>query len=1079
MTLKQKRDMSEFIKNIKLKLVVIFLFPAVGMLYFSSGYVYEKISKYQNTKYLEKIVEYVKTSSNLISELQRERGLSIAFLSKNSSFFQNKLKKQRLRSDNAFKQFVSLLSNNSYIELYDEKNIKNILDNYSNIGIYRKKIDKKDISIFDVLDFYSKIVTNLIESTDILKAQFINESFFNLIICFHDLLKLTEVSGKERAIISYILEIDNLTPKLSNMLLGLEIEYKELKNRFSKEASIQIIALYNKQINELTKQKYDDIKYKVIYRKNISNIDSTEWWKLATDYINAIYKTNFLVLQQIIDLKKRLKEEAFSVLTISILLWVLTIFALYFLTRIVAKMLNTFGALVQTIDDHKRLYKAFAEFSEILVYNKDEKTILNSLSVMLFKTEKFVYLWLGKVEKDRVEPIISENIPIALIQQDILNEKSESLKFYEDIQRVIKEKYYIISSCENKTNSHYDGVDTVGIFPIMNNDKVVFILVVAFEKSEAFDAGMIDLITKMTNELTFAFEKIANKQNEERLKEELRIAACAFDSHEAIAITDSKGHIVKVNDAFTRITGYKPDEVIGESPNVLKSGIHNKEFYATMWDRIRKYGHWTGEIYNRRKNGEVYPELLSVSTIKNKSGEITHYIAHFFDISEIKKAQEKAEYRAYHDSLTDLYNRQKLIEELEKIYQSAVTKEEYNAFLFFDLDNFKYINDYYNHEIGDKVLIEISKKLCGVLCENDVLARVAGDEFALIACNLGKDKSEATKKVSILIEKIKKLFENPVEIDGHNIEVTFSVGVKIFPDQEKNYKDVMVNADIAMYYAKKSGKNQFHFFNERLDLESKQFLLIKNELTEAIKNRELVLHYQPKVSVKSGEVVGFEALIRWQHPQRGLLYPDQFLYVTIGNRLSFDLSEYVLKEVCLQINRWKERWPEFDKKVSINISGEQFNNKNFTQSMMRIIEEQGINPEYLDFEIVEDALLKDFDRTIEVIKTFKNIGVSFSMDDFGTGYSSINYLKNLPVDILKIDKSFILDLFEGKNVEIVKMIIDTAKVFDLKVVAEGVENEDILKYLNSCGCEYYQGYYFSKPVPVDEATNILLSTFIA
>jgi len=266
---------------------------------------------------------------------------------------------------------------------------------------------------------------------------------------------------------------------------------------------------------------------------------------------------------------------------------------------------------------------------------------------------------------------------------------------------------------------------------------------------------------------------------------------------------------------------------------------------------------------------------------------------------------------------------------------------------------------------------------------------------------------------------------------------------------------------------------KFHIFNERLNLELKQFLLIKNELSEAIRKGELILHYQPKVSVKTGKIVGFEALVRWLHPERGLLYPDQFLYVTAGNRLSFDLDEYVFEAVCKQINIWRERWVNFDKKISINISGEQFNNKNFTQSIIKIIEKYKIDPIFLDFEIVEDALLKDIDSTIEVIKIFKKLGVTFSMDDFGTGYSSINYLKNLPVDILKIDKSFILDLFEGKNTEIVKMIIDTAKIFDLKVVAEGVENEESLKYLNSCGCDYYQGYYFSKPISVDEATKML------
>jgi len=912
----------------------------------------------------------------------------------------------------------------------------------------------------------------LIDSTNILNAKFINTSFFNLINSFHELLRLAEVSGKERAIISYILETGDLTFELSTLLLNLEAEYKELKNRFIREATVDILLLYHQNIDKLIVKKYEDIKNKIISIRNFSSINSSDWWKLASDYINSIYRVNSLIFKEIIDLKDNLKEEYFSILFISVFLWSLSILALYLLTRIISKMLNTAGFLVQTIEDQKSLYKAFAEFSEILVYNKDEMTILNSLSIMLFKTGKFTYIWLGKVDSEKIEPTISENIPIVLIQNELTAENSDKL-ICKDIDHAIKEKKYVLSVCDDHTGALCKDVNSIGIFPIMKSGEVDYILVVAIDKKELFDNGMVDLIIKMTNELSYAFEKIENKRNEERLKEELRIAACAFDAHEAITITNSNGVIVKVNDAFTRITGYKPEEVIGKNPNILKSGRHNKEFYTSMWESIRKYGYWTGEICNRRKNGEIYPELLSVSAIKNQNGEVTHYIAHFFDISEIKEAQKNAEYRAQHDPLTDLYNRQKLVEELEKVYLNAVAEKYYNAFLFFDLDNFKYINDYHNHEVGDKVLIEVAQRLKRILYENDVLARIAGDEFALILCNLGKDKSEVIKKVSILIEKIKKVFEDPIEIDGSNIEVTFSIGVKVFPDREKSYKEVMVNADIAMYQAKKNGKNQFHFFNERLDLESKQFLLIKNELSSAIKNEELILHYQPKVSIRTGEIVGFEALVRWLHPERGLLYPDQFLYVTAGNRLSFDLGEYVLEAVCKQINIWRERWSKFDKKISINISGEQFNNKNFTQNFINIIEKYNTDPALLDFEIVEDALLKDINSTIEIIKKFKKLGVTFSMDDFGTGYSSVNYLKNLPVDVLKIDKSFIFDLFEGKNREIVKMIIDTAKIFDLKVVAEGVENEDILKYLDSYGCDYYQGYYFSKPVSVDEATNML------
>ena len=1067
----KEEDVLESIKNIKLKLIAIFLLPAIGMLYFSFGYVYEKISIYQNTHHLAKIVEYVEISSDLISELQRERGLSIAFLSKESLFFEKELKKQRIKSDEAFKRFTSLLDN--YVELYNKKNIKNALNYSFDIGVHRKNMDKKSISVFDALDFYSNIITNLIESTDVLKTRFMNESFFDLIISFHNLLKLAETSGKERAIVSYILEKRRLTPKVSGILINLGLEHKELKRRFLKESSTQATMFYHSRVDKLLEQRYEEIKYKIIHENDIFVVDSAKWWELATDYIDSIYKANFLILQEIVELKKKLKGKALSALSMSVLLWTLSIFALIFLIKLITKISNTFSHLVQTIEDQKRLYKAQAEFSEVLVYNEDEKSILNSLGTILYKTEEFIYLWLGKVGQDDIEPIISEDIPIAFIQKELAHEDFKSSEFHKHIEYVVNKKQYVIVSCKDCINSRYDNADTIVVFPIIREDKVAFILVMAIKKDKILDAGVIDIIVKMTNELTYAFERITNRLNEECLKDELRVIAHVFDTYEAIIIADANGLIIKVNDAFTRITGYDPDEVVGKKQILQDIEREDRNFYMALWESIKKFGHWSGEVVNRRKSGEIYHELLSVSVIKNRIGEITHYIAHFFDISEMKKAQQDAEHRAWHDSLTGVYNRQKLIEELDNIYKSAKKEKEYNAFLFFDLDNFKYINDYYNHEVGDKVLIEVSKKIKEVLRENDIFARVAGDEFALIACNLGKDKDEAIKKVSILAERIKKLFDNPLDIDSYHIEATFSIGIKIFPDQEINYKDVMVNADIAMYYAKKSGKNQFHFFDEKLDLESKEFLLIKNELTDAIKNKKLVLHYQPKVSVVDAKIVGFEALIRWPHHQKGLLYPDEFLHATIGNRLSFDLSEYVLREVCLQINSWKELLPEFNKKISINISGEQFNNKNFTQNVMKIIKECEVNPKYLDFEIVEDALLKDIDRTVEIIKIFKNIGVTFSMDDFGTGYSSINYLKNLPVDFIKIDKDFILDLFEGKNSEIVKMIIDTAKIFDLKVVAEGVENKDILKLLDSYGCDYYQGYYFSKPISADEVVKML------
>ncbi|WP_187648013.1 EAL domain-containing protein [Nitrosophilus labii] len=1056
------------INNLKLKLIFIFLVPAIGMIYFSSQYVYEKFEQYLDTKYLEKGVEYTKSSTLLIKELQKERGLSISSLISDNVDFQKRLKRQIENTEDAFKRYKKSLFDFDYVK--DDILIKDILKKYKKIYEFRKKVEQKNISIFEILDFYSDIVSELIDSTNILNRRFINETFFKYIISFKDILKLSEISGKERALISYFLESKN--QNVVYRLMRLESEFEEIYKRFKNEAPIRIVVIYQNIMKYKVENSFQKLKKKIVF-ENIYDISAIKWWELSTKYIDNLYKISNAILDTVLYLKGSLKKDAIYYLIISLVLWISSIVALYGLIYIITKLLEKFEEFVSIIEREKKLYKIFAEFSETIIYHQEEKTILNSLSYLLFKTEKFKYIWIGEVKKDRVEPILSDNISIDIIKKEEFLSNPPESKLLNYVEKAIKSGNYNITTPLKKNSILYEDVESLAIFPIYRSSKIEYVLIIAATKESAFDAKIIDLINKMVNALSFALEKIEIQKEEEKLKEELKIASYAFNTHEAITITDIHGKIIRVNDAFTRITGYSKDEVIGKNPSILKSGKHDKAFYTEMWDKIRKDGYWKGEIYNKRKNGEIYPEMLSISAVKNDNGEVTHYIAHFFDISDLKEAQKSVEHRAYHDPLTDVFNRQKLLDELKKIYKEAKRKGFYNAFLFIDLDNFKHINDYYNHEIGDKVLIEFVKRLKKIKKESDIVARIAGDEFAYIAYNISDDKSLAIKKASILVEKIKDIFSETLDIEGHRIELSFSIGIKIFPDNENSFKDVIVNADIAMYHAKKNGKNQFYFFNEALDIESKQFLIVKNELTQAIKSREIILHYQPKVTVNDNKVVGFEALVRWDHPKKGLLYPDQFLYVTSGNRLVFDLGDYVLKEVCNQIKLWEEEFENFDKKISINISAEQFNHQNFEKNVKKILKECDIDPKYLEFEIVEDALLKNGERAIKIINRFKKIGINFSIDDFGKGYSSINYLKTLPVDYIKIDRDFVIDIFKDKNREIVKMIIQTSKIFGLKTVAEGIEKEETLGYLKDIGCDLYQGFYFSRPLSPSQIKKFL------
>jgi diguanylate cyclase (GGDEF)-like protein/PAS domain S-box-containing protein len=1070
------RNVSGEIKNIRLRLLIAFLLPVFGLLYFSAGQVYDKFTIYQKSHYLEQVVHYVEYAAKLTRELQKERGLSLGFLAgKNPDFFGKALKAQRQMTDRAF------MTLNRFLWQHDtwqgEKEVKNFLRRYAQLPKLRKRIDDKAIPSMEAFSMYGTIIRDLLLTTETLGTHFINESFSRTIKNFEELLYLSEVCGKERALIASLLEAGQKKASLQNRLISLEKECTDLKQRFFKHATVHTLQIFNRYVDPELEQRFESVRRQIIFGGNYSLIDSSGWWKLSTRYINALYRVDFALLEHLGELKDIQKNNAIRTLWISVILWILFVAFLYGLLLYILRIIHRFGRAIQKSEEETRLHKAFAEFSEYLVFYRDERVLLNALPTLLSHTERFRYLWLGRCEGEKVHPLFAENISLAVIEEELRRRRKETDRLHHAILQIAEEKHPLHFVPNGEEHLLDNGVGELGFFPVLRQKSCQYLLVVALPEGRLFDTFLLDLLQKMCNSLGTALEMIEVERQEKRLEEELRIAATAFNAHEAITITDANGKILQVNDAFTQITGYSAEEAIGKNPNILKSGRHEKEFYVQMWDQIRKEGFWKGEIYNRRKNGEVYPEMLSISSVRNDEGEITHYVAHFFDITEIKDAQKDAEYRAQHDALTNLYNRQKLTEELEKIYLHSLRSGEYNAFLYLDLDNFKHINDFYNHEMGDRVLIEVARRLEQLIHGEDMLARIAGDEFALILCCLGNDRRMATKKTSIVVEKIRHLFNRPIVIDGVSFEITFSMGIKVFPDSEREWKEVMINADVAMYHAKKSGKNRYNFFDEKLDLESKNFLQMKNDLSRALKEKELVVHYQPRIEIASGKIVGMEALIRWEHPQKGLLFPDEFLYVSQGNNLGFELNEYVLEEVCRQIETWRKRSRDFSLKVSVNISGEQFNSSSYIDSTLKRLKTNPDIARFLEFEIVEDALLQDIDHTVAVIREFKKLGVGFCMDDFGTGYSSIEYLKRLPVDIVKIDRGFILDLFEDRNDEVVKLIVKTAEIFGMHTVAEGVERREALDFLREIGCDYYQGYYFSPPVPAEKIENLFQDLF--
>ncbi len=554
-----------------------------------------------------------------------------------------------------------------------------------------------------------------------------------------------------------------------------------------------------------------------------------------------------------------------------------------------------------------------------------------------------------------------------------------------------------------------------------------------------------------------------------KFQEELQIASYTFDAFEGVVITDPNGYILKVNNSFSKITGYSADEVIGKHTRLLKSNKHSEEFYKKMWQKLITEGKWQGEIYNKRKNGDIYPEILSITAIKDNTTTI-YYIGQFLDISQMKESQRLLRYQAEHDFLTGLLNRKALIKRLAQERSAAIRHDRRHAFLFIDLDNFKMINDSYGHDTGDKLIKIVAKRLVGILREEDIVARISGDEFGVIVLNIQNDYIAGAHALKQICQKIIAEISKAVMLKRQSITISCSIGVKIFPNEENDVYDIIVHADKAMYRAKEQGKNQYVFFNKEIEESMKKFAVLESEIKQSIYRHEFIFHMQPKVELSSGNIVGAEMLIRWIHPKKGLLYPDSFIVEAEQMGLVHHLFMEALHKACAFLEKTEDI---FKGTLSINVSSKEILHPDFVDEIISIVSMYRFTLSSLEFEILESSLIENFELVIEKIRKLQQYGMKFSIDDFGTGYSSMTYLQKLPVDTLKIDRSFLQDFDSDTNKEFIKMIINIAKILHLSIVAEGVESEEQRVFLREHGCEYYQGYFFSKPIPEEEFLQLI------
>ncbi|MBP0953291.1 GGDEF domain-containing phosphodiesterase [Pseudomonas alliivorans] len=550
----------------------------------------------------------------------------------------------------------------------------------------------------------------------------------------------------------------------------------------------------------------------------------------------------------------------------------------------------------------------------------------------------------------------------------------------------------------------------------------------------------------------------------QHMQEKLHLAATVFESTaEGVLITDTRQRINAVNRAFSQITGYSETEAIGHTPRLLASGQHDSAFYAAMWHQLTAEGHWQGEIYNRRKNNEIYPSWLTISAVRNKDHLITHFVAVFADISSLKHAQARLDYQAHHDPLTGLPNRTLFENRLQTALLHSEESGSLGAVLFLDLDRFKHINDSLGHPVGDLLLKGIAQRLKEHLRDIDTVARLGGDEFIVLLPGL----LQPSDAVSIA-NKLLACFSAPFQAGEHEFFISSSIGCSLFPTDGTDVATLVKNADAAMYRSKAKGRNRVESYTRDLTVQASERIALEQELRRALDRNELSLSFQPKTSLLTNTLVGAEALIRWNHPTFGEVPPEHFIPLAEENGMILQIGEWVIEHACRQMHQWRKTHKPFGP-LSVNLAGAQLRQPGLVERIEHLLSDHGLEPGSLQLEITENFIMSQTQEALAVLHKLKKLGVQLAIDDFGTGYSSLSYLKRLPLDILKIDQSFVRGLPEDTHdAAIVRAIIALGRSMQLTVIAEGVENSDQQQFLAAEGCEQIQGYIVSLPLPPEE-----------
>ncbi|PCH96519.1 MAG: hypothetical protein COB83_05615 [Gammaproteobacteria bacterium] len=1046
--------------NISTKLNAFLVLPIITLLFFFGIAIfdkYENLEKTQNSLQFSQVVQHL---SVLVYNLQKERGLSAGALSANNDSYQFQLARQRKVTMNAYSRIHHVFAAPpQYLSKKTILNFKQIELKFKQLKLIRINIDNFiDNQYFD---FYSLLIFELLQEVNVLHAMATNQETNYIISSLIYALGFEEYAAIERGLLHGALNIqrnsneqtaNHIVLGVSNHIARQQAELRRYYNVASpKHFSLMLDAMNDKRTQAF--HQYRESTVNVIEQRNIFNsiISVFGFGGLIHDYKNYIIRG----------------DEIY-----------------------VTRMKADFSFLRSQIEHFKKQYPLSFE---------GQGYLLDLLNV--------IHQYESNV--DIITQLKQQNVPVKIIDEQVKVDDAPALKAIEKLKRTsdLMEPQLWWQLATQRLNllhtvSSTIIKDIIGLERAANKQLktplvlytlfILAVLVIAGFLSRLLKGRLVEQITHIayfmkksrisnqSNQLLdiSGHDEIAVMANEfnqlmiERSasEEQLKLASQVFvEAHDGIFITETDGTIIDVNPAFCKITGYERKEVLGKNTNILNSQKQSKEFYADMWDCLIAHGYWKGEVWNRKKSGEFYAELLTISSLKDNNGKTLHYMGLFTDITQIKNQHRTLEQMAHYDALTLLPNRTLFIDRFSQAIARTDRMRNSLAICFIDLDNFKPINDNYGHNVGDKILVEVAERIKSKLRNGDTVSRQGGDEFALLLSDVG-----TFADCEDILKRIHHSLAQPFLLDGACHTITASTGVTLYPHDHGGLDILIRHADQAMYQVKLSGGDGYRLFNIEKDQQIIKHQHKLNKIINAISNDEFTLYYQPKVNMKTGEVYGVEALIRWLSPEDGIIAPMDFLPILDGTNVEMQLGQWVINSAVKQLAQWQQKGLMIE--VSINICSHHLQSANFINDLKDILSKyKDLDTHYIQLEILESSVLGDLNAISNTLNICRDVfGLQVALDDFGTGYSSLTHIKSLPANVIKIDQSFVIDMLnDATNYSIISGVLGLANSFSRDVIAEGVESTAHGLMLLMMGCDKAQGYGIARPMPANDFDNWL------